>query len=156
MRSQSMLVLGSENMYDTLPPSFSAAPTPIHTPVDTPQVTPTPTPAVSPERGATAKKKQEKEPKKKQKKERNPDLVILAPNNMNYSDASREEIYQEMRAGKHLKYIYQNKHYKIEEVRTMLRDREIDVSTDMIFYIDINKFRKITNGICMRLDGDRK
>ena len=87
---------------------------------------------------------------------KSPDIFVLAPNNMNFKGLSSDDIFQDLRAGKYLKYIYQNKQYSKDEVKNMIKNKEIILKADQIFYLDINKFKKIVNGACLKLEGERK
>ena len=85
-----------------------------------------------------------------------PGIIILAPNHMNFKDYNPDEIREELKKGRHLKYIHQNKKYMKDTVRNMILEKRIKLDSQDIYYMEINRFKNIKNGIFYKLDAKQK
>ena len=127
----------------------TTAPTP--TPAASPAISPMSTPVASPERVAGAVPKAKKKTKKIKKP--NPEILLLAPNNMKYpEDTTDRDILEELKLGRYLKYIYQNSIYNKTTVKNLIFEGKIDLEVDKIRYLNIEKFKHIVNGSYTRLE----
>ena len=131
-------------------------------PTPTPNNTPVPTPESSPARTTTATTtgaiSKEKRPKKtetkkgKQEKRGDPEIILIAPSNMNFRSLSEKEIHDELRKARYMKYIYQNSSYPSSDVKDMIDSRFVHFSAKDIFYLNIKKFNQIVNGCYYNLN----
>ena len=128
----------------------------------TPTTPATSSPNTSPSREGGAIKKTQKQPDQKKSKKGNkgePDMIIIiiiAPNNMNFKDSTTAQIYDKLKYGRYLKYIYQNNQFQKEEVKKIILQKKLKVSAKDIYYLDITKFQQILTDSYYRLEGRRK
>ena len=100
--------------------------------------------------------KETKPDEKKPRQERgNPEFLLIAPNNKNYSQCTPEEIYHEIKKGKNMKYIFQNQQYRKEEIKDMVTKKLFNITAKDIHYLEVIKFNQIANGTCTRIGGKK-
>ena len=134
-----------------LPPSLDTAPTP--------QVTPTVTPASSMEHipMAAAKPPMPKPGKKTKKiKASSPGVVAIAPNVMNFAKLTKEEVLDEIKSGRYLKYIFENYGFSQDTVRKMTFSKQIVIEAKDIYHVSVERFEGIRTGTHMKLGGKKE
>ena len=75
---------------------------------------------------------------------------------MNFKDSTTAQIYDKLKYGRYLKYIYQNNQFQKEEVKKIILQKKLKVSAKDIYYLDITKFQQILTDSYYRLEGRRK
>ena len=83
-------------------------------------------------------------------------MVIISPNNLNHKESSWDDMLEDLREGRYLKYIFQNKVCNKDEVRKLIFSKKIELKPSEIFYVEISRFKQIANGSCIRLKGKKK
>ena len=75
---------------------------------------------------------------------------------MNFDEITMDRAFDELIAGKQLKYIFQNNNYNRNEVYEMLKNRQLKLDLRQIYYVEINKFKRLTNGQYLKIEIKRQ
>ena len=136
---------------------------PIETPVITPSVSLVSLDQVPITFTKPPERKKEKTEQKEKGKEKDdvieeldPRILIIAPNNLNFTKIATETLYKELALGKRIKYLYRERSLKPEIVRQIITDRTKLFTARDIHYVEVNKFQALPHGKYVKLDPRKK